>query len=86
MISSRLVASILAASNDDDIDNRIMPEMTARTPPLSPPAAKKIRPAVGVLQEAQVFPVICAVTNDLSEPAVMAHRLARFPVLKPTPF
>jgi hypothetical protein len=31
MISSRLVASILAGSNDEDIDNRIMPEMAART-------------------------------------------------------
>ena len=44
MISSRLVASILAASNDDDIDNRIMPEMTARTLRFRLPQRKKSGP------------------------------------------
>jgi hypothetical protein len=42
-----------AGSSDDDFDNRIMPEMAARTSPFPPPAAK-IPLGLIVLQEARM--------------------------------
>jgi len=44
-----------AGSSDDDFDNRIMPEMAARTSPFPPPAAK-IPLGLIVLQEAHMSP------------------------------
>src|SRR3972149_4002767 len=43
-----------AGSSDDDFDNRIMPEMAARTSPFAPPAAK-IPLGLIVLQEAHLL-------------------------------